>query len=76
MNDHPNKRIRAAIDQALDGGWLLRKAGPRAHVWGRLYCPARVRGGCMISVFSTPRVPENHADYICRQVARCRHGSN
>ena len=28
MNDHPNKHIRAAIDQALDGGWLLRKAGP------------------------------------------------
>lgn len=76
MNDHPNKHIRAAIEYALDCGWLLRKAGPCAHIWGRLNCPARARGGCIVSVFSTPRVPEHHANYIRRQVDRCPHGRN
>jgi len=28
--DHPNKAIRAAIEYALDRGWTLLKAGPRA----------------------------------------------
>ena len=56
---------------SIKPGWrmaLEEGRTPCRHVWGRLYCPARVRGGCMISVFSTPRVPENHADYIRRQV--------
>ena len=42
MNDHPNKEIRAAIDYALSHGWRLIKAGPRAHVWGRLLCRQRI----------------------------------
>ena len=74
MNDHKNKHVRAAVDYALSRGWTLKKAGPRAHIWGRLYCPAHVRGGCMISVLCTPRVPEHHAAYIRHEIRRCSHG--
>ena len=73
MNDHPNKHIRAAVDYALDHGWRLRKAGPRAHIWGLLLCRHDARDGCRQQVFSTPRVPENHAARIRRVVDRCPH---
>lgn len=33
MNDHPNKEIRADVDYALEHGWSLQEAGPRAHIW-------------------------------------------
>ena len=55
MSDHPNKHIREAVQYALAHGWTLRKAGPRAHAWGRLYCPLRNREGCQHAVYSTPR---------------------
>jgi hypothetical protein len=59
MAEHPNKHIREAIEYAQKMGWRLLKAGPRAHVWGQLFCPFARRGGCIIRVFSTPRNPEN-----------------
>jgi hypothetical protein len=64
MDDHPNKHIRAAVDYAVAKGWRLVKSGSRAHAWGRLFCAASTSGGCIISVYSTPRVPENHARSI------------
>jgi hypothetical protein len=73
MNDHPNKPIREAVDFAVSRSWRLVKSGPRAHAWGRLYCPARTRGGCILTVYGTPRVPENHARYIRRLVEACPH---
>jgi hypothetical protein len=73
MNDHPNKHIREAVDDAIAQGWRLVKSGPCAHAWGRLYCPAQIRDGCIITVCGTPRVPENHAAYIRRRVAACPH---
>ena len=73
MNDHPNKHIRAAVDYALASGWRLRKGTPRAHIWGRLYCPRQDRTGCQVSVYSTPRVPEHHTNYIRHEVNRCPH---
>ena len=45
MRRHPNKHIQAAIDYALDRGWRLQLAGPRAHIWGQLLCPDAQRGG-------------------------------
>jgi hypothetical protein len=36
---HPNRYIREAIALVLNNGWTLRKSGPRAHIWGLLYCP-------------------------------------
>ncbi len=73
MADHPNKHIRAAIEYALSCGWMLRKSGARAHIWGRLYCSRRDRDGCAKAVYSTPRDAEDHAKDIRRAVARCPH---
>src|SRR5260221_6947159 len=49
MAEHPNKHIREAIKYALKKSWRLLKAGPRAHVWGQLFCPLARRGGCILS---------------------------
>jgi hypothetical protein len=66
MAQHKNKHIRAAVQYALDHRWRLKLAGPRAHIWGTLYCPRQDRTGCFARVFSTPRVPEAHAADICQ----------
>ena len=71
--DHQNRYIREAIAYALNNGWTLRKSGPRAHVWGLLYCPQTDRTGCIRAVYSTPRSPEDHARDIRRAVDRCPH---
>src|SRR5437867_1612293 len=68
---HPNKHIEAAVQHAESLGWLLRKS--KGHAWGHLYCPLKSRAGCIVSVYSTPRVPENHARHIRRDVDMCPH---
>jgi hypothetical protein len=73
MSDHPNKHIRAVIAYALDHGWTCQKAGPRAHTWGRLYCPHSDRTGCVRAIYSTPKNPEDHAKDIRRAIDRCPH---
>jgi len=73
VNDHPNKHIREAVDYAIREGWRLVKSGPRAHAWGRLYCIEQSRDGCIITVYGTPRVPENHVQTIRRLVDQCPH---
>jgi hypothetical protein len=73
---HPNKHIREAIAYAADRGWRVVKAGGQIHIWGNLYCPAQQRGGCIIHVYSTPRVPENHARNIRRGIDDCPHGAD
>lgn len=66
---HPNKEIDAAIAHAESLGWVVHMS--YGHAWGRLYCPSHTRDGCKISVWSTPRVPQNHANGIIRAVNRC-----
>lgn len=73
MNEHPNKHIREAIKYAQGKGWRLQKAGPRAHIWGQLFCQHARRGGCIVRIFSTPRNPENHARRIREAVDDCPH---
>ena len=73
---HPKKEIQAAIEYARNRGWRFVKAGPRAHIYGTLYCPHQERDGCRIGVYSTPRSPSNHADQIRRRVDRCPHAGN
>ena len=68
---HPNKRIRAAVAYAAGRGWRLVRSN--GHAWGRLFCPAGVRGGHKISVYSTPRNPERHAREIRAVVDACDH---
>jgi hypothetical protein len=70
---HPKKEIEDAIQYAERLGWTCEKAS--GHAWGRLYCPHGDRGGCILSVWSTPRSPGNHAHQIRRQVDRCPHAS-
>jgi hypothetical protein len=40
---------------------------------GRLLCPRNDREGCQLSVWSTPKNPQNHANAIMRAVGRCAH---
>jgi hypothetical protein len=68
---HPNKHIEAAIQHAESLGWRVQLSS--GHAWGKLFCPHRARGSCIISVWSTPRSPENHARQIRRAVDRCPH---
>jgi hypothetical protein len=70
---HQNKHIREAIKYAESIGWTVLKAGPRAHIWGMLYCPHHDRTGCRIRVMSTPKDPESHANDIRRQAENCPH---
>lgn len=71
MAQHPNKHIRAAVTYAQRLGWGLIMS--RGHAWGILRCPFGHRA-CQISVWSTPRNPENHAKDIRRRVDRCPRG--
>jgi hypothetical protein len=68
---HPNKEIQKAIEYAIERGWRLEKAS--GHAWGRLYCPAGERGGCILSVNGTPRNPHAIARLIKARVNKCPH---
>jgi hypothetical protein len=71
MKEHPDKHIRAAIARALAQGWILLPAGKSAHCFGRLVCGVAEHRQHMMSIWSTPAVPENHARQIIRMVERC-----
>jgi hypothetical protein len=49
---HPDQHIERAIQYAEALGW--RVALSNGHAWGRLFCPHASRGGCIVSVWSTP----------------------
>lgn len=71
MKSHPNKDIRAAIEAALEQGWEVVEAGKSAHCFCRLRCGTPEHRDCIFSVYSTPRNPRQHADYIYRKVRKC-----
>jgi hypothetical protein len=71
---HPNKHIERAIRYAEALGWEV-DISP-GHAWGHLYCPFANRAGCRLSIWSTPRNPENHARQLRRDVDRCPHRSD
>jgi hypothetical protein len=66
---HPNKHIREAIEYALEQGWNYEEGG-KSHRKGTLLCPYG-HGGCMFFVYGTPRIPENTAKRIRRDVDNC-----
>lgn len=70
---HPNKHIEAAVQYAESKGWRFKDPGASAHAWGRLLCGEATREGCQLSVWSTPKNPENHAKQIKRAVDSCPH---
>ena len=69
---HPNKVIEEAIKYAENQGWAI-KINEKGHALARLFCPGGNRGDCIISVWSTPRVAENHAKQIKRRIMSCEH---
>jgi hypothetical protein len=62
--EHPNKHIRAAIEHALNHGWTLQKAGPRAHLWGRLFCPQ----GDLVLAASAPSIQHRNTPKIMPKI--------
>lgn len=68
---HPDKHVESAVQYAESLGWEVRLS--QGHAWGHLLCPQKTRDGCRIPVWSTPRVPLNHARHIRREVDRCPH---
>jgi hypothetical protein len=69
---HPNSDIEMAVKFAEAKGW--RYVHSNGHAWGRLFCSLGQRGGCpIISVWSTPKNPFNHARQIRRRVSKCPH---
>lgn len=73
---HPNKAIEAALRYAEENGWTIEKSG-RGHCWGQMLCPKNstaCRNGihCRQSIWSTPRVPENHARDLVKVVDKCQ----
>ncbi|MDI3438444.1 hypothetical protein QLG07_03125 [Erwinia sp. V90_4] len=69
MKEHPNKHIRAAIEYALNRGWIFHPAS--GHAFGRLKCSIPEHQQHQMSVWSTPAVPEHHASQIRRKVDSC-----
>lgn len=67
---HPNAKIESAVRDAEAAGWRFRKG--RSHAFLRGYCPANNRNGHMLSVWSTPKKPEDHAKQIRQRVAQCK----
>lgn len=72
MKEHPNKHIRAAIEYALERGWLFSPGGHSAHCFGRLRCGLAEHRDHMMSIWSTPAVPLHHARQNMRVVDRCQ----
>jgi len=73
---HPDREIEKALKYAESHGWRVESTGPRAHAWGRMYCPdndADCRCGefCVTSIWGTPRTAATHARQIRRVVDGC-----
>ncbi len=68
---HQNSHIEKAVQYAEALGWRVLLSS--AHAWGRLLCPWSSREGCIVSVWSTPKVPENHARHIRSKIDSCPH---
>lgn len=59
-------------------GWTVEEAkGRSAHSWGYVLCPANAgaacRSGtfCRMSIWSTPRQPQNHARELLKKAQGC-----
>jgi hypothetical protein len=70
---HPKPPVEAAVRYAEQLGWRVEMSN--GHAWGQLLCPFVSREGCRVSVWSTPRVAENHARQIRKVIDRCPHRS-
>lgn len=73
MKKHPNKHVQAAIEYAIENGWVWVTAGNSSHTFCKLRCGNAVdeHKTHMMSVWSTPKVMEVHAKQIIRKVNHC-----
>lgn len=71
MKAHPNKHIHAAVEYAISKGWHFVAGGSSSHCFGRVRCGIPAHREHMMSIWSTPRNPENHAVQIIRRVDHC-----
>ncbi|EPI2105625.1 hypothetical protein ACS5F0_001374 [Providencia rettgeri] len=73
MKKHPNKHVQAAIEYAIENGWVRVTAGNSSHTFCKLRCGNAVgeHKTHMMSVWSTPKVMEVHAKQIIRKVNHC-----
>lgn len=77
---HPDKDINKAIKHAVECGWTVKKSNAQAKPWGIMKCPlnskCRTGNSCSVSIWSTPRDPQNHAKMIFKVVDGCTGISN
>ncbi|MCU4358463.1 hypothetical protein [Acinetobacter ursingii] len=71
MSKHPNKHIEEAIQYAMENGWYVVESGKSAHSFCRLKCVYGYSEHQM-SIWSTPKSPENHAKQIRRKADQCK----
>ena len=65
---HPHKEINAAIEVAIQNGWVYTKS--KGHAAGRLKCQNKNKCHQM-SIWSTPKNPYDHAKRILKAVNKC-----
>lgn len=75
---HPSKEIERVLVELEKLGWQVEKAkGKSAHAWGFVLCPENARelcrSGvfCRMSVWSTPRNPQKHAQELLKKAHGC-----
>lgn len=73
--NHPYPFFRQLLAKARRRGWLLRKGGGSAHIFGRLYCgePSTTQDPCVLVIFSTGSGAESVARHFDRQIDNCPH---
>jgi hypothetical protein len=65
---HPKKEVEATLRSIERLGWMVTPTRS-GHRWGAATCGR----GCVVSIWSTPRSPGNHAKAILRAFDRCPH---
>ena len=71
MKEHPDKHIREAMRYAEARGWVFTFGGNSSHCYGRLKCGNPGHREHMMSIWCTPKNPQNHAYQIIRKVDSC-----
>ena len=71
---HTSKEIEAVLQELEALGWVVVEG--RGHAWGLLRCPAnskecRCGEFCQMSVWSTPKDPERHANKLRQKALAC-----
>jgi hypothetical protein len=75
IDNMPAKEVLEAIRELEAAGWRVQIASGRAHAYARAYCPGGPEGCPPLTIYGTPRVPENEAAKMLRTLARCEHAS-